>query len=70
MIHTIQHRNNVKIEQHQPHPSLPMAPVICIIPAAPAYGVNISGIMRYSKACGLNQDFLNRVLMPSYDGGT
>ena len=37
-------------------------PFICSnIPAAPAYGVYISQLIRYSKACGSYQDFLDRV---------
>ena len=36
-------------------------PFICIkIPASPAYGVYISQLIRYSKACGYYQDFLDR----------
>ena len=39
-------------------------PFICSnIPAAPAYGVHISQMMRYSRACGSYQDFLNRGLL-------
>jgi hypothetical protein len=30
------------------------------IPAAPAYGVYISQMIRYSRACGSYQDFLDR----------
>jgi hypothetical protein len=30
------------------------------IPAAPAYGVYLSQLIRYSKACGSYQDFLDR----------
>jgi hypothetical protein len=34
-------------------------PLICSnIPAAPAHGVYISQLIRYSKACGSYQDFL------------
>jgi hypothetical protein len=33
------------------------------IPAAPAYGVYISQLMRYSRACGSYQDFLDRGLL-------
>ena len=33
------------------------------IPAAPAYGVYISQLIRYSRACGSYQDFLNRGLL-------
>ena len=33
------------------------------IPAAPAYGVYISQLIRYSRACGSYQDFLERGLM-------
>ena len=33
------------------------------IPAAPAYGVYISQLIRYSRACGSYQDFLDRVLL-------
>ena len=36
-------------------------PFICSnIPAAPAYGVYISQLIRYSRACGSYQDFLDR----------
>jgi hypothetical protein len=36
-------------------------PFICSnIPAAPAYGVYISQMIRYSRTCGSYQDFLNR----------
>ena len=39
-------------------------PFICSnIPAAPAYGVFISQLIRYSIACGSYQDFLNRGLL-------
>ena len=40
-------------------------PFICSnIPAAPAYGVyNISQLIRYSRACGSYQDFLDRGLL-------
>ena len=39
-------------------------PFICNnIPAAPAYGVYISQLIRYSRACGSYQDFLDRVLL-------
>jgi hypothetical protein len=39
-------------------------PFICSnIPAAPAYGVYISQMMRYSRACGSYQDFLDRGLL-------
>ena len=39
-------------------------PFICSnIPAAPAYGVYIFQMMRYSRACGSYQDFLNRGLL-------
>jgi hypothetical protein len=38
-------------------------PFICSnIPAAPAYGVYISQMLRYSRACGFYQDFLDRGL--------
>ena len=30
------------------------------IPAAPAYGVYISQLLRYSRACGVYRDFLDR----------
>jgi len=33
------------------------------IPAAPAYGVYISQLIRYSRACGSYQDFLDRELL-------
>ena len=39
-------------------------PFICSnIPAAPGYGVYISQLMRYSRACGSYQDFLDRGLL-------
>jgi len=39
-------------------------PFICSnIPAAPAYGVYISQIIRYSRSCGFYQDFLDRGLL-------
>ena len=39
-------------------------PFICSnIPAAPAYGVYISQMLRYSRACGSYQDFLDRGLL-------
>jgi hypothetical protein len=39
-------------------------PFICSnIPAAPAYGVYISQLIRYSRACGFYQDFLDRGLL-------
>jgi len=39
-------------------------PFICSnIPAAPAYGVHISQLIRYSRACDSYQDFLNRGLL-------
>jgi hypothetical protein len=39
-------------------------PFICSnIPAAPAYGVYISQLIRYSKDCGSYQHFLDRVLL-------
>ena len=33
------------------------------IPAAPAYGVYISQLIRYTRACGSYQDFLDRGLL-------
>jgi hypothetical protein len=39
-------------------------PFICSnIPAAPVYGVYISELIRYSRACGSYQDFLDRGLL-------
>ena len=39
-------------------------PFICFnIPAAPAYGVYISQLVRYFRACGSYQDFLDRGLL-------
>ena len=39
-------------------------PFICSnIPVAPAYGVYISQLIRYSRACGYYQDFLDRGLL-------
>jgi hypothetical protein len=41
-------------------------PFICSnIPAAPAYGINISQMMQYSRACGCH-DFLDRGLLLTY----
>jgi hypothetical protein len=41
-------------------------PFICSnIPAAPVYGVYISQMIRYSRACGSYQDFLDRGLLLS-----
>jgi hypothetical protein len=41
-------------------------PFICSnIPAAPVYGVYISPMIRYSRACGSYQDFLDRGLLLS-----
>jgi hypothetical protein len=37
----------------------------CIIPEAPAYGVYISKLIRYSKTCGSYQDFLDGELLPT-----
>jgi len=39
-------------------------PFICSnIPAAPAYGVYISQLIRYSRTCGSYLDFLDRELL-------
>ena len=39
-------------------------PFICSkVPAAPAYGVYISYLIRYSRACGSHQDILDRGLL-------
>jgi hypothetical protein len=39
-------------------------PSICSnIPAAPAYGVYISQMIRYSRACGSYQDLFDRLLL-------
>ena len=39
-------------------------PFVCSnIPAAPAYGVYISQLIGYSRACGSYQDFLDRGLL-------
>jgi len=41
---------------------IPISPFICSnIPAMPAYGVYISQLIRYSRACVSYQDFLERV---------
>ena len=41
-------------------------PFICSnIPAEPAYGVYISHLIRYSRACGSCHDFLGRGLLPT-----
>jgi hypothetical protein len=46
------------------HKSLTNFPFICSnIPATPAYGVYISQMIRYSRACGSYQDFLDRGLL-------
>jgi hypothetical protein len=46
------HKLNFPIENY---------PFICNnIPAAPAYGVYISQLIRYYRACGAYQDFLER----------
>jgi hypothetical protein len=37
--------------------------ICCNIPAAPAYGVYISQMIRYSRACSSYQDFLDRGLL-------
>ena len=37
--------------------------ICCNIPAAPAYEVYISQLIRYSRACGSYQDFLDRGLL-------
>jgi hypothetical protein len=41
-------------------------PFICSnIPAAPAYGVYISQLIRYFRACGSYQDFVDKGLLPT-----
>ena len=41
-------------------------PFICSnIPIAPAYGVFLSQLIRYSRACGSYQDFPDRELLPT-----
>ena len=41
-------------------------PFICSnIPAVPAYGGYVSQLIRYSRACGSYQDFLDRGLLPA-----
>jgi len=37
--------------------------ICCNIPAAPAYGVYISQLIWYSRACGSYKDFLDRGLL-------
>jgi hypothetical protein len=37
--------------------------ICCNIPAAPAYGVYISELIRYPGSCGSSQDFLDRGLL-------
>ena len=39
------------------------------IPAAPAYGIYISPLMRYSRACGSYHDFLYRWLLLTFQNG-
>jgi hypothetical protein len=38
-------------------------PIVSNIPAAPTYGVYISQLIRYSRACGSYRDFLDRGLL-------
>jgi len=46
------------------HIKLKNCPFICSnIPAAPAYGVYLSRLLRYSRACGSYHDFLDRGLL-------
>ena len=55
-----------KSKRSQPDPLFPIVnfPFICSnIPAAPAYGVYISQLIRYSRACGSYQDCSDRGLL-------
>jgi hypothetical protein len=53
--------NNVFLDEQE---QIVNFPFICSnIPAAPAYGVYISQMIRYSRACGSYQDFLDRWLL-------
>ena len=63
------HRKSTKIVLFREN----MEQFICSnIRAAPAYGVNISQLIRYSRTCGYYQDFLDRgfVLKLPNQGGT
>jgi hypothetical protein len=54
-----------KQEQYRDHfiPLTTFTSICSNIPAAPAYGVYISQLIRYSRACGSYQDFLDRGLL-------
>ena len=59
-------RLGTKLYDKRDHFNCPIVnfPFICRnIPAAPAYGVYISQLIRYSRACGSYQDFLDRLLL-------
>jgi hypothetical protein len=59
-------RLRTKLYHKQDYFNFPIVnfPVICSnIPAAPAYGVYISQLIRYSRACESYQDFLDRGLL-------
>ena len=54
-------RTNFNDKRHDFNFPIVNFPFICSnIPAAPAYGVYISQLIRYSRACGSYQDFLDR----------
>ena len=59
-------RLRTKLYNKRDYFNLPIVnfPLICSnIPAAPAYGVYISQLIRYTRACGSYQDFLDRGLL-------
>ena len=61
-IHINEGRLRKKPYDKRDHFNFPIVnfPFICsTIPEAPAYGVYISQFMRYSRACGSYQDFLD-----------
>ena len=59
-------RLRTKLYDKKDHFNFPIVnfPFICSnIPAAPAYGVYISQLIRYSRPCGSYQNFLDRGLL-------
>jgi hypothetical protein len=59
-------RLRMKLDDKRDYCNLPIVnfPFICSNnPVAPAYGVDISQSIRYSRACGSYQDFLDRGLL-------
>jgi len=54
----------LKLFNYTPNFPIVNFPFICSnIPAAPAYVVYISQLIRYFRACGCNHDFLDRGLL-------